>query len=140
MTTIAYKEGILAGDTRVVDDDLIDPGEVRKVFRLKNGMLIGFAGPLGHIQESLRKIRKDPDGIHAITKGVNAIVVYPDGVVKVLDDGGWTETKAKYFAIGSGKIPALVAMSCGKTAREAIKIAMDFDGNTGGKVTVVKLR
>ena len=59
--------------------------------------------------------------------------------MKILESAGWVETEAKYYAIGSGRLPALVAMRCGKSARQAVKIAMDFDKNTGGKVRSVQL-
>ena len=148
MTTIAYKNGTLAGDSRIVSGDLIDQGEVQKVFKLGNGVLIGFAGTLSTIQEAIRELKKDPNTLTITKSGrkskhrddwCEAIVVYPDGLVKILEENGWVEKKAKHYAIGSGSLPAEVAMRCGKTARQAVKIAMEFDGQTGGKVHTVQL-
>jgi len=143
MTTVAYRAGILAGDTRVSDDDTIDPGDVCKVFKLPNGTLIGFAGTLAKIQKCLRELEKNPDKLNIKTSSKDdifeCIVISPDGKVKILESAGWVETEAKYYAIGSGRLPALVAMRCGKSARQAVKIAMDFDKNTGGKVRSVQL-
>ena len=124
------------------DDDTIDPADVTKVYKLPNGTLIGFAGTLAKIQKCLRELKKNPDDINidlADDDIFECIVIYPDGKVKFLESEGWVETEAKFYAIGSGRIPALVAMRCGKSARQAVKVAMDFDKNTGGKVRSVQL-
>lgn len=127
----------------MTDDDTIDPGEVCKVFKLPNGTLIGFAGTLAKIQNCMRDLKKDPNALTVLKAPkediFECIVVYPDDKVRILESEGWVETEAKYYAIGSGRIPALVAMRCGKSARQAIKIAMDFDKDTGGKVRTVQL-
>lgn len=39
-----------------------------------------------------------------------------------------------YHAVGSGRDFALAAMACGRSAHEAVDIAMAFDNGTGGKV------
>ena len=143
MTTIAYKAGVLAGDTLIIDDDTIDPGVVRKVFRLENGTLIGFSGSRPAIQLAMRELKKHTDKLTAMQSAggaIEAIVVSTDGAVRQLEESGWTETGAPYYAIGSGKQAALVAMRCGKSAKQAVRIAMDFDPHTGGKVQSVKLK
>jgi ATP-dependent protease HslVU (ClpYQ) peptidase subunit len=117
---------------------------VCKVFKLSNGMLIGLAGTLAKIQNHLRELKKDPEKLSVLLKSAKdddfeCIVVCPNGEVNVLDSEGWITTEAKYYAVGSGRLPALVAMRCGKSARQAVKIAMGFDKNTGGKVTTVQL-
>lgn len=143
MTTIAYKDGVLAADTRCTIDDVIDQSEHKKVFHLKNGALVGLAGDLGVITAVLKKLRRDPDDFEVIKvekKELNAIYVRADGKVFEKDSNGWIPVTAKYAATGSGYLAALVAMRCGKSAREAIKIAIEFDKNTGGKVRSVKLK
>ena len=144
MTTIAFRDGILAGDTRICSDDRIEPGHARKVFRLRNGVLVGFAGTLALIQSTLAALRKSPDSNVEVKvdeeNELHALIIYPNGRVRELDSAGWTEVKAKYHAIGSGSRDALVAMECGKTAAEAVRVAMRFDTNTGGKVQTVSLK
>jgi ATP-dependent protease HslVU (ClpYQ) peptidase subunit len=143
VTTIAYKNGIMAGDSRITaGEDEISPGAVRKVFRLSNGTLIGFAGTLAKIQEVMKQLRKTPSKIDfKVAKGeeLHALIVYSDGVVRELDSEGWTEIKAPYYAIGTGSLVAKVAMACDKSPAEAVRMAMKFDKNTGGKVQIVKL-
>lgn len=140
MTTIAYKDGVLAADTRATIGDVIDPSEHKKVFRLKNGALVGIAGNSGETHTVLKKLRAKPDDFMNIKFGNNAIYVKPDGAVFEHDGGGWSKITAKYAATGSGFVPALVAMRMGASAKEAVKIAMDFDKNTGGKVRSVRLK
>jgi ATP-dependent protease HslVU (ClpYQ) peptidase subunit len=143
MTTLAYRDGVLAGDTRTTDEaDGILPGHVRKVLRLKNGTLIGFAGGLATMQTIFRDIKKNPNGVLNIqpNEELEGLLIYADGKVMQLDGGGWTERDADFYAIGSGAVPARVAMRCGLDARAAVKIAMEFDSDTGGKVQCVKLR
>ncbi len=43
----------------------------------------------------------------------------------------WMYIPEKFFAIGSGRVFALSAMSCGKSPLEACKTASKFDINTG---------
>jgi len=103
--------------------------------------LIGFAGDLTTISTIVSKLRKNPTGVFTVKSqnDLNGIMVKPDGHVMVLESGGWFGSDAKYYAIGSGRVPAMVAMRCGKSAAEAVKIAMDFDPITGGKVQSVRL-
>lgn len=143
MTTIAFKNGVLAADTRCTIDDVIDPSEHKKVFRFKNGALIGLAGDTGVIMAAIKKLRRDPDDFESIKadkRELNAIYVRADGKVFEKDSSGWTPITAKYAATGSGYLAALVAMRCGKSAVQAVKIAMEFDKNTGGKVRSVRLK
>lgn len=44
-----------------------------------------------------------------------------------------------FYAIGSGAKAALAAMHCGKSAREAVKIAARIDPYTGGRVCTAKV-
>lgn len=142
MTTVAYRDGILAGDTRTVagNTDIV-PGRIRKVHRLRNGSLIGFAGTVGEIQEIMRRVKKAGDGILTIKpKGpLEGLLVYPDGQVMQLDKDGWIHLKAPYYAIGTGALAALVAMRLGKSAVDAVRLAGEFDASTGGRIQTVRL-
>jgi ATP-dependent protease HslVU (ClpYQ) peptidase subunit len=141
MTTVAYRDGILAGDTRVMSGELIERGHFRKVFRLKTGILLGFAGDAHDFQKIVIELKKSPANLIPIKSSLNVIMVRPDGVVMERDDSGWTQSeRAEFYAIGSGRTAALVAMTCGKSAAEAVRIAMLFDPHTGGRVQMVKLK
>jgi 20S proteasome alpha/beta subunit len=145
VTTIAYRDGVLAGDTRSTNQsDEILPGHVRKVYRLRNGSLIAFAGMLASIQAVVSKIKKDPNGILTISKSdgsnIEGLLIYPDGKVMQFDGSGWTSVKADYYAIGSGAVVARVAMRLGLSAKEAVRLAFEFVPSTGGRIQTVKLK
>jgi ATP-dependent protease HslVU (ClpYQ) peptidase subunit len=141
MTTVAFRDGVMAGDTRIIYGDMIERGHVRKVFRLKSGLLLGFAGDAHDFQRIITELKQNPNKLIPTKSDLNVIMVKLDGTVMERDTGGWTQAEnAKFYAIGSGRVPALVAMTCGKTAAEAVKIAMMFDPHTGGKVQTVRLK
>ena len=144
MTTVAYFRGVMAADTRCTAGDEIIPGTVRKVFRLKNGTLVGLAGNVADVQNVVRELRKNPDKLEIKQPKngdeITALVVYTDGQVRELEGAGWVCVKAPFHAIGSGALEAKVAMRCGKSAAQAVKIASEFDTKTGSKVQTVKLK
>lgn len=77
---------------------------------------------------------------------VSAIVATPDGVVYLAateDDGRvWRSTVSDTdpIVIGSGADHAITAIDCGKTVREAVKMAAKRDVHTGGKIRVYRVR
>ena len=50
--------------------------------------------------------------------------------------GGFFKVSRGFHAVGSGRDYALAAMHLGKTAAEAVALAMEFDHGTGGDVVV----
>lgn len=44
-----------------------------------------------------------------------------------------------FHAIGSGRDYALAALHMGRSAQQAVHVAMEFDAGTGGEIEVVKL-
>jgi hypothetical protein len=50
VTTLAYRDGIMAGDTLVADDEVRFPCHERKVHKLRDGSLIGLCGDLAQTQ------------------------------------------------------------------------------------------
>jgi hypothetical protein len=47
MTTIVYRRGVLAADTRATRNGTIMPERSRKVYRLRDGRLFAFCGDVG---------------------------------------------------------------------------------------------
>jgi hypothetical protein len=44
-----------------------------------------------------------------------------------------------FYAIGSGAKEALAAMHCGKSARDAVRVAASIDPYTGGRIVTMRL-
>jgi 20S proteasome alpha/beta subunit len=142
MTTIAYRDGVLAGDTRETDEDMIWNDCTRKVWRLKDGTLYGGAGDAEGctlLLEALRKGNLLPE-MPESAKDVSAIRVTPDGKVYFYEGFTWRRMKEGYLAIGSGRKPALALLRYGASAVDAVKGAMSIDMYSGGRVKTVKLR
>lgn len=150
MTTIAYKDGILAGDTMMTRGDEKSIG-VQKVFKSKH-FLIGFAGgyssivPLLHWvdnyemsgQDSPNNMHRTWDAVTHLGSDYHVLFVTRAGVL-------WTGTESsppvclpnKFDASGSGSEFATGAMAAGASAVEAVRIASKYDIYTGGPVIKV---
>lgn len=142
MTTIAYRDGVLAGDTRVTDDSgHVWTDKCKKVFRIKDGSLVGVSGdmePGELLLDALRagvtefKLPADSD--------INAIRVLADGRLFISEGEAWTLWPEPYAAIGSGKRCALTALRMGYSAREAVRQGIAGDSYSGGRIISVKLK
>lgn len=49
MTTIAYRDGILAGDSRITRGEVLLPAGQKKLFRLPDGSIAGTTGVMFQI-------------------------------------------------------------------------------------------
>jgi 20S proteasome alpha/beta subunit len=143
MTTVVYRDGVLAGDTRVTDPDIV-PGSHRKVFQSRHGWLYGASGKVASFvkfykwaeSHSTRLLKKDPpDGDYS------GILVSPKGVAYFVEDGSvWrVPDDTDFIAIGSGRTGALGALYMGATALQAVEMALKVDTNSGGPIDSVSL-
>jgi hypothetical protein len=146
MTTIAYRDGVLAGDSyeTMVADALQNESAItithncRKVFRLPNGELFGASRGSEDIERLYRALMKGlpPPKL----EDINAIRIDRKGRVWYYEGNIWQHVKARYYAVGSGSVFALAAMDAGATAIEAVRIGIKRDPYSGGRVTHVRLR
>lgn len=142
MTTIAFRDGILAGDSQATDDQL---WRTRKVHRIKTSAGSLLVGWCGHVQSALVFIEwlkdnnsRKPD---LSNEDFEAIVVAETGRVTIWTQNlvPWRPT-GDFFAIGSGGKAAMAAMYCGKGAIEAVKIAAKIDPYTRVPVHSIKVK
>lgn len=138
MTTIAYRDGKLAGDSRATANGLID-NQTTKVWSHK-GVLIGACGS----QALCEKFRSwvvsgmDDESPYEGADDGNGLVVSTAGVVCFGNTGGWSISEP-FYTLGSGYQLALGALAMGASAEDAVKVAARFDTMTGGKITVLSL-
>lgn len=146
MTTIAYKDGIMAGDTLAMDPHGLKEyvSKVTAVDIDGDTWLFGSAGESSIAAKLLKQIEQcahikdvismdiegDPDDKNS------ALLCRGDAVFRKVVSMWWRVSR-NYHAIGSGRDYALAAMYCGKSASEAVEIAKGFDGYTGGDVEVI---
>lgn len=138
MTTIAYRDGIMAGDSRATQGGTVMTNTQKKVFRTKDGCLFGYAGD----REQGERLKQAIKAGKAAPKldNINALLVTPDGKMRFYEGQVWVEMKDPYTATGSGAPHALTAMDCGLGAVDAVRKACLRDPNSGGKVQSVELK
>lgn len=142
MTTIAYRDGVMAGDgreTAIGEDEssVILGDDCVKVFKLRNGNL--FGGSRGsedifRLQQALEKGYKPPK-----LEDINALLVDRKGRLWLYEGRVWQPITQSYYAVGSGSVFALGAMDAGATALEAVAIGVKRDPYSGGLISNVKL-
>lgn len=140
MTTIVYRNGILAGDRRVSIDKLVLPETVRKVHRLRDGRLFAWSGEWSLYEAVLAHFKNPQLECPPIREKGQAIVVMPDGKVFTFEANVLMPVGGPYVARGSGMDFAYGALAAGASATEAVRIAASLDASTGGGVDVVQLR
>lgn len=142
MTTIAYKDGVMASDSLYTNGNDRRDYYMPKVHRLgRQGLLLGHAGgaPYAHtfkawLHTDLKEGSPDLGG----PRGAEMLIALPDGMLITVTHGGWEWYRAPFAAIGSGGDYAMGAMQAGASAEEAVRAAMALDTNTGGDVCVVR--
>jgi len=139
MTTIVYRDGVLAGDTQVSEGSY-PVGFQTKVKRFR-GLLYGSSGSDGLTVAFERWLRAGMHGEPPPLKGANATAdfyIFPGGDLCVwFHADGVTAIRAPWFAFGCGSSFAKGALVMGAGAVEAVKAACALDPWTGGEVTSV---
>lgn len=144
MTTIAYRAGVLAADTRAYAGFNGSLGQKTKIRRLSDGTLIGCSSSQVGLGEAVmdwyeRGAKPDDAPKHAEVKFA-FLAVGPDGRALYANDG-WHLSgpiSAEFFAIGSGEGVAQGAMHAGVSAERAVEIACMVDVWSG--LPVITLR
>lgn len=135
MTTIAYRDGVLAADTMMSYDStpitLLD----LKLF-VAGDYAVGICGDCRFIPTLKRWFIAgcpidDSDFEKLWDDNYDLIAMDTDGCVFMLLADTLFPLSSSFHSIGSGRLSALGAMAQGATAREAINVAARFDVNTG---------
>jgi len=150
MTTIAYKDGVIAYDSRRSAGSLIvcDTQDKKHIIRegrdgstegSTEGSIILFAsGAANDIENLVAHLRDNTTKLH--TNNYASGLLVQDGVVYDIGvnntDGVWKYVSSDPWADGSGREFALAAMDMGASAKKAVKQAIKRDANSGGKVNV----
>lgn len=140
MTTIAYRDDVIAGDTQVTCGSVID-GWAQKVFR-KGPILFGASGDSGRCDVFCDWVMGGLKGDAPRLKDADGDAsgfLFPGGdLVLWRYQDVWTRHRAPFFAYGSGYEIALGAMIAGATAEQAVRAAAERDTKTGGEITVLR--
>lgn len=133
MTTIAYRNGVMASDSRAYSGDKFPIGSKKKIHRLKDGSLLGISSTIvglperfvayvesDHKRELAKELPVDPH--------LSAILVRPSGAIFYYAGWLWTgPIDCDYIAAGSGEQYALTAMELGFGPEAAVAVAIKLD-------------
>lgn len=140
MTTIAYRDGVLAADTLMCSGDSKLAG-VTKIAQGPGGRMGGACGTAAFLGGWLAWLTGDgnrPTPVRGDNQNDCGLVIWPDGRIEVFEDGGSFVVTAPYFAMGSGRPEALGAMFAGADAETAVRAAMAHDCHSGGETTLLR--
>lgn len=132
MTTIAYKDGIMAADSRAYSGGARPIGAKVKVQRLKDGTLIGCSSNVAGGAETVRRWAEaghPVDFAEGLPATFTLMIAKPSGEVYYACDTLHVSgpLDAPFFSIGSGCEFAIGAMDFGACAVEAIRVACRQD-------------
>lgn len=151
MTTIAYRDGILAADSRVThgEDGSARIHTCKKLFRKKItqgkksfDVIIATAGesaPGMLFVDWYGTGKPIPDTFLHLGGDFLCLVLTPSGLFEFDVYCRGEEVSDDFYAIGSGAKAALGALHCGKSAVEAVRIAARIDPYTGGRIMTESL-
>ena len=140
MTTIAFRDGVLAADTRMVTGSR--PHLCTKIRYIKPNLVVACAGSINKESVALKFFSKPnwQDEEPPEIKGAFQCIILI-GNNPFFCEGGLhiQPIEHPYFAIGSGAEVAAAAMEMGMSAEEAVKFASKLDINTNDIVTTYKI-
>lgn len=137
MTTIVYRDGILAADTLMTAGPRRE-GFCTKIARNDKGDLAAGAGSATEMTAFLKWFLAGEnldDGYPVEKESESSGVVFrADGRIDVYERGGVLHMNAPFYALGSGGEFAMGALEMGADAVKAVSIAMVWDAATGGEI------
>lgn len=142
MTAIAYRDGVIAGDSEVNYDDNIKVRSAIKIGK-HDGFIFGLAGEdIPPVDKFIKWFfpaddrKRKPMGSYKF----DALVVGADRKIRLYDQRGvLDEINEEFFAIGSGQQACVGAMQLGGTAEQAVDAACKWAPGVNSPVQVVKL-
>jgi hypothetical protein len=140
MTTLAYRNGVLASDSACQCGGWRQPGAIEKIWRIKKRLVSG-TGDVNRIARFCRWVEAGMKGdAPEMGEESRGIVIEPSGRVREFEATGEISLiEAPFYAWGSGMPPALGALYMGATAERAVEIAILVDPNSDGATQVFRL-
>lgn len=138
MTVIAYRDGVMAADSRVTGNFITAGIKLHR----KNGKIIGFAGDLHQalvfIDWYFDNKQRKPDLSNE--NDWVALVASPDGVEEWNHSLRPFKVMDSFYAIGSGAEVAIGAMEAGASAKKAAEIACKRADGCGLPVVTMRVK
>lgn len=138
MTTLAYRDGVFAADSRVVFGGWRAAYEVEKLYRLPDGTVCGLSGDYSAALKYAKWLADGSGGDTPSLVDSTVVQLLHDGSITIHEDGASFSINTLFEAWGSGSVAARAAMYAGASASRAVEIASLLDENTGGQVRTMK--
>lgn len=143
MTTIAYRNGIIAADTGLTRGSLRN-SFVSKIAKNKDGALAGACGSAWWIAAFLKWFMDGGEMLHNPDEGCDTAIIIDRRRRMTLYESEksktWSyEVRGPYHALGSGCMVAFGALHSGAHPVDAVKAAIAHDESTYGRVESLKL-
>lgn len=144
MTTIAYKDGVIAYDSRMTSGNLIGSDKWDKRWRC-NGYNFFLCGTVADMERFIKEVIA---GKKTLIFACSGVMVDPEGRMWMVDSGADDSDEHELVQLpfdtpmswGSGRDFAIAAMDFGSSAKQAVKYAATRDCGTGGKVNTFKVK
>ena len=140
MTTIAYRDGVLAADSASCAGGTWS-GSTRKIGRAPDGSIAALSGTVVDCHAVLRWVEHGMDERkRPVEQDVAGLLITADGTVYLVEGNAPpAPITAPFYAAGSGRQIALGAMAAGASAQRAVEIACEWDTGSRGPVVVERL-
>lgn len=144
MTTIAYRDGVLAADRRACVGSRIASDSVTKLFPLADGSCLAACGVLEKAMAFIDWLKaktagEQVGGMPEIENQADIVHLRADGTLWIMENNHPWRLDTEFCAWGSGAEAALGALHAGLSAGEAVEIAQQVDIYSGGGVSVFTL-
>jgi ATP-dependent protease HslVU (ClpYQ) peptidase subunit len=130
MTTIAFRDGVMAGDRAVKAGNVFIHDTTKVVRRPLDGALCGTCGMSALGAEFRRWFlageQGDRPNMGEGDEDIQAMIARADGKIEMHDRLGWSLCESEFVALGSGQELALGAMAMGASAMQAVEVAARF--------------
>lgn len=147
MTTIAYRDGIMASDSGSWAGEAAH-GWARKLARGTDGTLYGVAGNAAQCEGYLQWVddgcagdapKPDKEGPDGHDSSFIVLKASPKGMIELVTVKGVERyMNVPYYAIGAGAATAFGALFVGASAEVAIEAAKEHGAGAFGRVQVVQ--
>jgi hypothetical protein len=136
VTVIAANRKMMAGDSWITSEHRISQG--KKIYKIPNIAVVGISGDYSDAYNFVEWVKGDNES-HPPTGSYSALVLFKNGAIHCYEGKHYHPIRDPFTAIGSGAGEALAAMHCGRTPKEAVRIACKMRNDCGGKVWVARI-
>lgn len=138
MTTLAFKDGILATESRSTMNGWVTHDGVQKI-RVVEGRCFAVVGALAQAMRFIDALAAGKKKMPDMEASCHVAELLPTGELKIYEDGGaFVLPSDGPTAYGSGTPAAMAAFHMGACAVEAVEVACKVDPYSGGPVQAAR--